>query len=133
MTGTTVDIVLHVQLSAEDRNRLDNLINAISGAISQKVEAAPEPENSPEPEKTTEAPVEPVKPSEPEKPTESPQPSITLDQIRQRVTLLRANGNPTQKEGAKNVVLEYATNITSLPEDKWPEIWDKLTALGMPA
>lgn len=122
--GTTVDIVLHVQLSAEDRNRLDNLISALTGAISPKVVTFPEAK----PEKPAETPAAP----EPEKPAESTKPSINLDQIRQRVTLLRANGTPEQKEGAKNVVLEYATNITSLPEDKWPEIWDKLTDLGMP-
>ena len=130
--SNTSNIILHVQLGAEDRARIDKLLDRLEALAEQMAGAVtvePTKESTLEAE-PAEAPVEPV--AAPEKPAEQPKPSINLDQIRQRVTLLRANGTPEQKEGAKNVVLEYANNITSLPEDKWPEIWDKLTALGLP-
>lgn len=63
-------------------------------------------------------------------PVEEPKPVITLDQIRQKVTNLIAAGGK-KKEGARDIVKSYAANITGLKdhEDKWPEIWAKLTAL----
>ena len=131
--SNTSNIILHVQLGAEDRARIDKLLDRLeelTGQMAGAVTVEPTKENTLEAKPVEDEPM-PWGP-EPEKPAEQPKPSINLDQIRQRVTLLRANGTPEQKEGAKNVVLEYANNITSLPEDKWPEIWDKLTALGLP-
>lgn len=80
-----------------------------------------------------EHPVNAVPPhAEPETvaPAEEPETAITLEQIRQKVTNLTAAGGK-KKEGARDIVKSYAANVTGLKEheDKWPEIWAKLTAL----
>lgn len=116
-----------IELCKEDRDRLDQILELLRGG-----HAPVQPEAAKvEEKKVEEAPAE-APPWEPAAPDKEEKPAITLDQIRQRVTLLRASGTPEQKEGSKNIILGYANNITSLPADKWPEIWDKLTALGDP-
>lgn len=87
-------------------------------------EAATEPQEAPQ-AKAVETPA-----PEAEAPAAEPAPAVTvtLDQIRQKVTYLMAAGGK-KKEGARDIVKSYAANISGLPEDKWPEIWDKLTAL----
>lgn len=139
-----------IELCQEDRKRLDELI-AFAGLIVGEMKAAKPldfrmemPAPTEEPTAPQEAPnLEVVKSDhpvddaspfpEPEDvaPTEAPKPTITLDQIRQKVTYLRASSDQKKKDGAKDIVLAYAPNITGLAncEDKWPEIWDKLTAL----
>lgn len=139
-----------IELHPDDRKRLDELI-CFAGLIVGEMKAAKPldfrmemPAPAEEPTAPQEAPkLEVVKsdhpvddPSpfpEPEAaaPAEAPKPTVTLEQIRKKVTMLRASSDKAQKDGAKDIVLAYAPNITGLEncEDKWPEIWDKLTAL----
>ena len=139
-----------VELCQEDRKRLDELI-AFAGIIvgelktnnapiimEQKVEAPAEEPTAPQEAPNLEVvesdhPVDAVPPhAEPQdvEPAEAPKPTVTLDQIRQKITVLMAAGGD-KKTGARDIVKSYAPNVTGLKEheDKWPEIWDKLTAL----
>lgn len=136
-----------IELHPDDRKRLDELI-AFAGLLVGEMKAANAPvimkETAAPAEEATapqEAPkAEPVKidhPAddvspfpEPEDaaPAEGAKPTVTLDQIRQKVTYLMAAGG-NKKTGARDIVKSYAANISGLPEDKWPEIWGKLTAL----
>jgi hypothetical protein len=56
-------------------------------------------------------------------------PKISLGDIRKKVTQLRASNNPKKKDGAKDIIKAYAANISGLPADKYPEVWERLTAL----
>lgn len=130
-----------IELCKEDRLRLDELV-CFAGLIvselkSKHVEApAAEPQEAQEAPKLevvkNDHPVDAVPPhAEPEAPApvEEPRPAVTLDQIRQKVTALLADA--TKKVAVRDIVKAYAPNVTGLSNcaDKWPEIWDKLTAL----
>lgn len=136
-----------IELCKEDRQRIDELI-AFAGLLvgelkshgpvtmTQKVEAPAEestvPQDAPKTETNeTITPAEEVTP-EPvaETPVEEPKPLVTHGMIRQKVTQLMASGDPQKKGATRSIVKAYADNVTSLPQDKWPEIWEKLTALG---
>lgn len=142
--------IITIELHQDDRKRLDELI-AFAGLLVGEMKAkapltfrqgmsepteeptAPQEATKSEPVKS-DHPVDAVPPhSEPQDvaPAEEPKPTVTLEQIRKKVTLLRASSDQKKKDGAKDIVLAYAPNITGLAncEDKWPEIWDKLTAL----
>lgn len=141
-----------IELCEEDRKRLDSLFCIITevvgalkqgtleglhtpGTMSAPAEEPTAPQEAPKSEPVKSGhPADAVPPhSEPQDvaPAEEPKPTVTLEQIRKKVTLLRASTDKKKKDGAKDIVLAYAPNITGLAncEDKWPEIWDKLTAL----
>lgn len=106
---------------------------AMDQALAEAAARKPQDATNEAPAPTTH-PADAVSPYPDQAPTAEaiePAPEITLDMIRQKVTLLRASKDPRQKEGAKDVVMAYAPNITGLKEcpDKWPEIWAKLAEL----
>lgn len=119
-------------------NCVDAAIKTMDARLQDTLEKAPaerptEPQEAPEPAPVTEThPVEEEGPFPEPGPAEKPEePTVTLDHIRQKVTQLMAKGGD-KKTGARGIVKSYAENISGLPEDKWPEIWDKLVALDKP-
>jgi hypothetical protein len=66
----------------------------------------------------TPAPVEP----------EPAKPSVTLEQIQQKVVKLAAAG---KKAEVREIVTTYGAKVSDLKDqpDKWDEVWGKLTAL----
>lgn len=145
-----------IELSAEDRARLahisvnlDRLIDALERIATQEAPTA----NTPDPIKeklaevlaATEAPKNATRETEALTPSTTPQveekptveetapaeeakPTVTTEQIRQKVILLSAAGGQ-KKAKAREIVSAYAPKISDLPEDKLTEVWDKLTAL----
>lgn len=61
--------------------------------------------------------------------TEKPKPAVTLAQIQQKVVQLAAGSNGSKKAKVREIINAYAKKVSDLPEDKWDEVWDKLTAL----
>jgi hypothetical protein len=145
-----------IELSAEDRARLAHISVAL-GRLADVLERSATQEaptaNTPDPIKeklaevlaATEAPknaptaTETQAPSDTlpweERPTaeetapaEEAKPTVTTEQIRQKVILLSAAGGQ-KKAKAREIVSAYAPKISDLPEDKLTEVWDKLTAL----
>lgn len=83
-----------------------------------------------------EAPTLPTTPSEEEEPTakedaqaEPAEPTVTLEQIQQKVVQLAAGNGGTKKAKVREIINAYAKKVSDLPEDKWSEVWGKLTAL----
>lgn len=132
-----------IELCAEDRARLDKIIEGLSNLtapaitiVTQKVEAPAEETTVPQEatethtdENVTSAEEVASQPEPVEDIPTQMKPLVTHDMIRQKVTQLMASGDPQKKDATRNIVKAYANNVTSLPQDKWPEIWDKLTAL----
>ena len=56
-------------------------------------------------------------------------PAITLEQIQQKVLQLATANGGTKKAKAREIVNAYARKVSDLPQDKWGEVWDKLTKL----
>ena len=114
-----------IELCAEDRARLDKILEALTGA--NKVEAKPEhPVITPFPE----APVvaEPV--AEPEQPQEEKpvivEMPVTVAEVQQKVVALSAAGKKTE---VRTIVKAYADKVSAIPEDKLAEVWMKLSEL----
>ena len=132
-----------IELCAEDRARLDKIIEGLSNLtapaitiVPQKVEAPVEETTVPQEatethtdENVTSAEEVASQPEPVEDIPTQMKPLVTHDMIRQKVTQLMASGDPQKKDATRNIVKAYANNVTSLPQDKWPEIWEKLTAL----
>ena len=78
-------------------------------------------ENSTEVE--NEAQAEPVKATQVQ---EAPKPSVTMSMLTSKAITLSAAG---KKDQVRAIIHEYAQTVTSLPEDKWGEVYQRLTAL----
>lgn len=62
-------------------------------------------------------------------PADEAKPTITQEQLQQKITQLAAAKNGALKVKVREIVTAYAPKVSELPEDKWPEIWAKLAAL----
>lgn len=78
-----------------------------------------------EPALQAETPEAPVQPD----PVKEEKPTVTLAQIQQKVVQLAAGFGGSKKAKVREIVNTYAKKVSDLPEDKWTEVWDKLTAL----
>lgn len=87
----------------------------------EATEAEATPITQPEEEAPTEA--------EETTPAEAPKPAVTLEQIQQKVVQLAAGFGGSKKAKVREIINAYAKKVTDLPEDKWTEVWEKLTAL----
>ena len=95
------NIALTINLSADDRARLDKIIELLG----QPTKPAPTP--------IEETPKEEVK--------------ITPELIQQKVIQLCATG--AKKDKTREIVNAYAPKVSAIPEDKMTEVWEKLLAL----
>lgn len=137
-----------IELCAEDRARLDKLNERLEALIdvtltnldkepkakqaelNDPVEA---PKNAQEEPKATDHPTLdpfPETPTPKEEPSEAPakeaKPDVTMEMLRGKAITLAAAG---KKDQVRDVVHPYAPKVTELPEDKWAEVYEKLTAL----
>ena len=131
------------ELCAEDRARIDRLTAALEGQMRieykpQEVKPTEETKNEPQEPAETEAPAttptEEEKPAEVEEPTaEEPQnePTVTLEQIQQKVVQICAGYEGKKKPAVRAIINTYGSKVSDLKEqpDKWNEVWEKLTAL----
>ena len=108
------NINVTVELGAEDRARLDRIIDLLSGLnISETVEV------------TTTTEVE-VEASEPVK--EETRPAPTLDEVRLLVQKL-ATPSSGKRDAVRNIVMKYAKSVSDIPADKLTEVHAELVAL----
>lgn len=146
-----------IEFCAEDRARIDRLIEALEAlqpqnfrieppkpeqitidevqqALAEVVAKASTPTDVPKnAQEEAEAITPPVTQAEEATPTEAeddvPWPTVTLEQIQQKVVQLAAGNNGAKKAKVREIVNAYAKKVSDLPEDKWAEVWNKLTAL----
>ena len=107
----------------------------------KKMEPAEAPKNAPgaaqaetpadtKPQQEAAAAAEPTHPGEADLPWgDAPAPTVTREQIQQKVVQLSVAANGTKKAKVREIVNLYAKNVSGIPEDKFAEVWDKLTAL----
>lgn len=84
-----------------------------------------------QPKQEAATPAEPTYPAEADLPwDEAPAaPAVTREQIQQKVVQLSVAVNGAKKAKVREIVNTYAKNVSGIPEDKFAEVWDKLTAL----
>ena len=127
-----------VELSATDRELLNNLLEAIKGqqncqqcaqvsnAYAQELkELHSEPKaEEPTPEEKPEEIPEPVE--EPEPVTEAPEETVTHNDV---IKLARELSKTRHFDTARSIIKAYAGCISDIPEDKISEVFAKLNAL----
>jgi hypothetical protein len=128
-----------IELCAEDRARLNKLAAALEKRAAQAdltlsgagitigaVQAAAEPQEAAE----EEAPQESTQEPESDAPAEKVEPTVTLEQIQQKVVQLAAAG-ADKKAKVREIINAYGTKVSDLKDqpEKWDEVWQKLTAL----
>lgn len=111
-----------IELSKEDRRRFDDALYFLARICAQ-MENSGTPFDAPA-EKQPEAPDAPAEEKAPE-----PEPTRTVkrDDVQKKVVDLA--GDLAKKAQVREIVKAYANCVTDIPEDKLPEVWDKLTAL----
>lgn len=131
-----------IELSAEDRARLDRLSAALEKAATIEIEVNPvaldtippeapkeEPKenNSPTEEPTPEATTEDTAPTQ----ADEPELNITLEHIQQKVMQLAVDNGGAKKAQVREVISAYGSKVSDLKDqpDKWAEVWKQLTAL----
>lgn len=147
-----------IELCAEDRARLDNILEALKGvrtncdacvkaAVAYTATAIAEgktedaPKVAPQPEEPTEEPTAPAEATPTETPTEEPvpaetpaeeptAPTVSRAEVQQKVVRLAATPKKAQ---VREIVNQYAPKVSDIPEDKLAEVLDKLTALEVQA
>lgn len=114
----STNISLTIDLTEEDRRRLDTIINLLE----QATRSAPAQTPS-----VSEVPAEPEPPQEVVQALETAQtPEITPEDIqRQSMRLIHAG----KKMETKKIVSEYAERISAIPADKLAECMARLQAL----
>lgn len=130
------NINVTIELCAEDRARLDKILEALIGATTLKpvLQTKPVAPIAPAETKTEEpAPVkkeEPKKeepaPVEPEKPAAAPVPEVTTAELQSKVVKLVSAG---KKDEARGIVMEYAKSVSDIPAEKRAEVMERLNAL----
>lgn len=146
-----------IELCAEDRARLDKISELLDKLIPHPTtvemdpspflqrdlrikeenetpaEAVTEPQEAKE--EQTQASVPPTEESVAEpvleavEAVEEAKPSISLEQIQQKVIQLSANAY--KKANVRSIIFSYGTKVSDLKDqpEKWEEVWEKLTAL----
>ena len=110
-----------VELKAEDRDRIDRLVDALAQLKSVEPLVADKPaEVEPEPVTEPETTPEPV--------VEPEQPTYTAADIQAKVQHLASPACGKRNE-VKQLVREYAERVSLIPEDKYNEVMQRLTEL----
>lgn len=133
-----------IELAAEDRKRLDDILAALQSRPDcdkcvQTVEAAIDRQNEPQSEETPQAKEEPEAPAfveetaappweegVPAEAAEPAAPTYSKEEVRKKVVELCAAGHKT---AVREIVNKYAPNVTEIPENKCDEVMEKLLQL----
>lgn len=122
------NLTLKIELSEEDRARLDGILEAIkTGAIKANADV---PEDIEAPELLVDPQTEPA-PEEPVPETAqngSDDQVVTTGQLQSKVVQLISAG---KKEEVKAIVTSYAKCVSDIPGDKRAEVLTRLEALGV--
>ena len=130
---------IKIELCAEDRARLDRVIELLGGlrrpdcsscveGVASYMAKAAEVMDSQRTAAPAPAPVEAPKAEPAVEAPASVKPSVTLEQIQKKATQIAA-GSPEKKAALRALVNVYAAKVTDLPEAVWTEVWDGLCAL----
>lgn len=138
---------IEIQLCKEDRARLDRIIEGLDALkhetvqtpITKAEDTVPVSPTVPqdEPEAQTQELVNPTEETNTSEATEADappweeKPTVTLEQIQQKVLQLATLSGGAKKAQVRTIISAYGSKVSDLKEqpDKWTEVWEKLTAL----
>lgn len=135
------EIKMVVELCAEDRARLDKIIDGLAARCDSCLETVKEYMEAVEGEKTVQdaskegeqlfANLAEESTAPWENPAETSKPAPTLEEIQKKVMQLCVNASKEKKAAVRGVINEYAPKVSDLltAGADLEEVWNKLTAL----
>ena len=138
---STNNINLTVELCAEDRARMDNILGTLT-AIYQVVNTGTQPapateakyvilHEGPAPTAEVKPAALPEVPEDTMEPAPSPvvdKPAVSLFDIQSMAQTMLAPGS-TKRNEVRQIIKSYAPKLSDIPADKYAEVMEKLTAL----
>ena len=109
-----------IELCAEDRARLDNILEQLKQLTPMSVVCDVTPQEKKQKTATKQEPKQ--------KPKQEIAPTIQLTDLQTLVQELAAPGSG-KRDKVKALVKGYAERVSLIPQDKWPEVYEALTAL----
>ena len=110
-----------IELCAEDRARLDSILEQL-----RQLNQMPAVFDGKEPEKKQQTA---TKQEPKQEPKQESAPTIQLTDLQTLVQELASPGSG-KRDKVKALVKGYAERVSLIPEDKWPEVYEALTALN---
>lgn len=125
-----------VELGPESMAKLDKILEALQGFPAGRIENTVNLTAEPDPDTPKPEPVETIHPADEVSPHGDPEPAeqpeepkkYTKADVVALVQKLAAPDSP-KREKAKAIVKSYGTKVSDIPEAKYGEVMDKLTAL----
>ena len=109
-----------IELCAEDRARLDSILEQL-----RQLNQMPAVFDGKEPEKKQQTA---TKQEPKQEPKQESAPTIQLTDLQTLVQELASPGSG-KRDKVKALVKGYAERVSLIPQDKWPEVYEALTAL----
>ncbi len=124
------DVAQTIDLANAAVNEKDEVQKKLAEVIA-RAEAPKIAQDAPEAPTPTENPTkveneEQAKPTEATEVQEEKKPTVTMAMLTSKAITLSAAGKTAL---VREVVHQYSKTVTALPEDKWDEVYEKLTAL----
>lgn len=120
----------------EEKAPTPKKVSTASDAVQAMTDFVQEPEKTAQDAQEETHPLQPTAPwdeqpatAEKTAPAEQPAPAVTIEQIQQKVMQLAVADGGAKKAQVREIVNAYAKKVSDIPEDKWAEVWGKLTAL----
>lgn len=113
-----------IELCAEDRARLDNILEQLKQLTPMSVVCGVTPQEKKQKTATKQEPKQEPK----QAPKQESAPTIQLTDLQTLVQELAAPGSG-KRDKVKALVKGYAERVSLIPQDKWPEVYEALTAL----
>ena len=124
------DVAKTIDLANAAINEQDEVQKKLAEVIA-RTETAKNTQDAPEAPTPTENSTEVenearAEPAEATQAQEAPKPSVTMAMLTSKAITLSAAG---KKDQVRAIVHDYAQTVSALPEDKWDEVYKRLTAL----
>lgn len=118
-----------IELSAEDRARLDRILAALEHTAPNAVTGLPEAQPVADERKAAEQPEEPeAAPWEVKEEPKADKPAVTLQALQALVQELAAPGTG-KFDQVKRIVKHFAPKVSQIPESDWAACYEMLLAL----
>lgn len=126
---------LHLELPTPEQLSIDDVQQRLADTLAKAEAPTKAPKNATEAAQaealTIITPEEETPTAKEDAPAEPVKPTVTLEQIQQKVVQLAAGNGGAKKAQVREIINAYGAKVSDLKDqpDKWAEVFGKLTAL----
>ena len=130
----TVHVNPPIRKNVPEQMTIADVEQKLAEAMAKASDPAEPPKNTTEEAETSTPSTTQTEEEKPvvEEPTpaeETAEPTVTLEEIQQKVVQLAAANGGAKKAKVREIVNAHAKKVSDLPEDKWADVWNQLVAL----